>query len=1130
MTDLDRQLLEAIKTNPGQKAKDIAAQLGVDRNLVNSALHGSLRGKVQQDKSYRWYPKDAAGVQAREDQKQRQLNTPLARLCRYYLDCLSHDDLDGVSEFATSNYGDPNYIELETLPMFAKDGEDPFDSEAGRRLLGRIRRDRNRQTVFLGYPVRLNSIRSRKGWEGFKVEPLLLFPFQEADTRHGNPTLTDDLPTINFQALRALSNAGDTSLMEEAIQLAEELGLGNAAGEQPDLDELLVRLCEIRSDWDWQEEIDPYALSSGTPLSGVNQQGIFNRGILIAAERSPYTKGLESELGSLQSVEEGKYHATALGAWLNRETIDSPPADQQPLLEVLALNSEQRQAVRQALFNPLTVITGPPGTGKSQVVTSILVNAARQGKTVLFASKNNKAVDVVETRVNALGPRPVLLRLGANQYQSRLAEYLVSLLGATATADDHARYIEYEAIHAQLRQRSASLDAELEAMVALRNEVDRLEQQVEQIRQKIGEEVFRCLKTIHRQELTRAAGLFQAAVDQANKVKQPFMTRLVWPFVRKARFGRLAEAGKSFQKISQQIGLSIPGVQPDSSLTVGDWIQYASRLAGRVSQVTAAVQYFGKLEALTEARSLEELSRQWKKLTEDLAENSELLWQTWLRLQPSRMGPEQRKLLGDYSALLQMIVSANDQNRQLGRDIFRRYYQLFPQITSILSCWAVTSLSARGRVPFDPNFFDVLVIDEASQCDIASALPLLYRARRVVVIGDPMQLRHISRLSKQQDQQLLSKHGLVDDYPGWAYSVRSLFDLASSLCRSEDIVALRDHHRSHADIIEFSNDTFYEGRLRIATNYDRLRRPRLDEPAVRWVDVQGTTVRPGSGGAVNEAEAQAVVKEIERLISQGYRGSIGVVSPFRAQANRIRDLVHGHDSLAARIADADFLADTVHKFQGDERDVMIFSPVVSSGVSDGALGFLRSNPNLFNVAISRARAALIVVGNKGAALNCNVDYLARFAAYSEQVGKRDEPVATATATDLGPEYPAVSNPERVSEWEHFFYRALYRVGVRPVPQYPVEKYVLDFALLDGKRRLAVEIDGERYHRNWDGELCRRDQIRNHRLMELGWDVMRFWVYQVRDDLDRCVDRVQEWAQGRAAGVQLRPGRITTART
>jgi very-short-patch-repair endonuclease len=351
----------------------------------------------------------------------------------------------------------------------------------------------------------------------------------------------------------------------------------------------------------------------------------------------------------------------------------------------------------------------------------------------------------------------------------------------------------------------------------------------------------------------------------------------------------------------------------------------------------------------------------------------------------------------------------------------------------------------------------------------------------------------------------------MSGHAGWAYAARSLFDLANSLCRSEDVVVLREHHRSHADIIEFSNAAFYGGRLRIATNYDRLRRPCVEDPAVRWVDVRGTSVRPASGGAINEIEARAVVREIERLVNQGYRGSIGVVSPFRAQANRIRALVHGQEGLTEGINGVDFVADTVHRFQGDERDVMIFSPAVSSGVSDGAIGFLRRNPNLFNVAISRARAALIVVGNKEAALNCNVDYLARFAVYSGQVNRQRQTGIQVTATDLGPDYPAVFDPRRASEWEHLFYRALYRAGVRPIPQYPVESYLLDFALLNGRRRLAIEIDGEMYHRIWDSEVCWRDQIRNQRLMELGWDVMRFWVYQVRDDLDRCVDRVQRWS-------------------
>src|SRR5581483_11493622 len=101
-----------------------------------------------------------------------------------------------------------------------------------------------------------------------------------------------------------------------------------------------------------------------------------------------------------------------------------------------------------------------------------------------------------------------------------------------------------------------------------------------------------------------------------------------------------------------------------------------------------------------------------------------------------------------------------------------------------------------------------------------------------------------------------------------------------------------------------------------ATKYDCLRRTDSDGPAVRWLNVAGAVVRPPSGGALNEDEAKAVVKEIARLVlDQGYAGTIGVVSPFRAQANRIRDLVYQHPSLGPRVASLDFLVDTVHRFQ-----------------------------------------------------------------------------------------------------------------------------------------------------------------------------------------------------------------------
>jgi len=184
--------------------------------------------------------------------------------------------------------------------------------------------------------------------------------------------------------------------------------------------------------------------------------------------------------------------------------------------------------------------------------------------------------------------------------------------------------------------------------------------------------------------------------------------------------------------------------------------------------------------------------------------------------------------------------------------------------------------------------------------------------------------------------------------------------------------------------------------------------------------------------------------------------------------------------------------------------------LASDGVHRGAVGFLRAHPNLFNVAVTRARSALVVVGDLAAARESGVPYLSRFADYVVGLGRDKTSRARAAAADLGPEYPQVGRRGEVSPWEEVLYGALYEAGLRPIPQHEVESYRLDLVLFDGQRRLDIEVDGERYHRAWDGEHARRDQLRTQHLIELGWDVMRFWVYQVRDDLAGCVGRVAAW--------------------
>jgi len=496
----------------------------------------------------------------------------------------------------------------------------------------------------------------------------------------------------------------------------------------------------------------------------------------------------------------------------------------------------------------------------------------------------------------------------------------------------------------------------------------------------------------------------------------------------------------------------------------------------------------------------------------EMSINAENLWKGWLKYQPTKLSDEDRNMLSNYNSMLKMVIDAgSDLYKKLGIRLYKEYLNLSKKISHLLPAWAITSLSARGRIPFDAGYFDIVIFDEASQCDIASALPLLFRAKQAVIIGDPKQLRHISGLRKGQDQQLLEKHSLIPEYAKWAYSYNSLFDLASSFISQNEIINLKDHHRSHADIIEFSNQEFYKGNLRVATNYDSLNIPKYENNGIRWVDVIGKVNRPSTGGAVNEIEARAVVDEIKKLIyERDYKGSIGAVTPFRAQANLINKLINNNPELQEKLAEHDFLVDTVHKFQGDERDLMIFSTVVSENMPKGALNFMKNNGNLFNVAITRARAMLLVVGDQNATINCSVSYLENFAKYTQELEKHKKENISHTIKDLGEEYPEVAQPEKVSDWEHVLYKELYKAGIKAIPQYEVEKYNLDFAVFKDNRRLDVEVDGERYHKDWTGEHCKRDQIRNQRLFELGWDVKRFWVYEIRDNIDECVKQIEEW--------------------
>ena len=1104
--ELADRIVELLQQRPSLKATEIASALGVERRDVNRCLSHQLAGRVQQSETYRWSLRGAPSASVERPQEPI---TEIARMLRYYLECIGQDSDTGVSAFAANRYGEPDYAELSSMPLPGSN-EDWWNTPGAGRVLGKVRADRNKLIAYVGYPVRLR--KHRKGnWEGFFVEPVMLWPIELPAQPGDAYRLQDEVPNPNFAFLKTLAMGDPGQLIEEATRLANDLGLNNSLDDQPEVDELLVRLGQVRPDWDWREPIDLDACSVGEPLGEIQTPGIYNRAIILAGERSPYTQGLESELKQLAGKEERDLAGTALGAWLTGKMPEAEAVDDEPLLEVLPMNSEQREAVRSALGSPLTVVTGPPGTGKSQVVTNLLVNAAWRGKKVLFASKNNKAVDVVEARVNGLGNRPVLLRMGSKEYQAKLGDYLTAMLSGTVTKDDELSYEEGLDRHRQIALRIKQLDETQERTLQARNRADQLDAAAEDHRRLFGAERFNSLDGGLLEAATTAIAQYREAVAAADSRGVGLVGRIIRRMSRAARFRALSESAINLQRLADHLRVSLPrDAEPPA---FDEHVETAKEMERRVAAGKQVLTYQNGLEVLRASPPFEEIARQRQQLGEQLAKNCAGLWRDYVQLAPKRLSASERRDVSDYAALLQLVSGPDAQT--ITSAVRTQAKALQQKVTKLFSCWAVTSLSARGKVPFEPAYFDLVVIDEASQCDIASALPLLFRAKRAVIIGDPMQLKHISSLTRQKESELQQKYDLVQSRASWMYSVNSLYDLAAGVASSDNIVNLRDHHRSHADIIEFSNEEFYRGRLRVATKYSALRRPRHSEPGVLWQDVRGKVTAPRGGGASNPIEAAAVVAALkDLLVTRGYVGSVGVVTPFRAQVALLQRAVAGDPQLTAAASRAELLVDTVHKFQGDERDVMFFSPVVSEGMPQGGLSFLRANGNLFNVAITRARGLLHVIGDRSSAATCGVDYLAKFSRHVEVVsdaGNRHSP-RSPVDEDLGARYPNVSNPERVSEWEHVFYGALYQAGLRPIPQFSVEQYDLDFALFEGDRCLNIEVDGERYHRSWTGELCHRDQLRNQRLIELGWEVKRFWVPEIRDRMADCVNSVEIWVR------------------
>jgi very-short-patch-repair endonuclease len=348
--------------------------------------------------------------------------------------------------------------------------------------------------------------------------------------------------------------------------------------------------------------------------------------------------------------------------------------------------------------------------------------------------------------------------------------------------------------------------------------------------------------------------------------------------------------------------------------------------------------------------------------------------------------------------------------------------------------------------------FDVVIVDEASQADLF-ALPVLSLAERAVVVGD--------------DQQIGPQLGFVGPVAGLIHShlgdVPSAehFDPESSLYdhavrRSPERILLTEHFRCVPQIIEFSSKHYYDGKIM------PLRADRPSLAPIRTVFLESGTRAPvAPHGDVNLAEATALVDRVAAIVADdAYAGkSIGVISLLSTSGQagllleRIRETI-GEDEMERRrlrVGDA-------YTFQGDERDVVLVSMVVSGQDGRVAAFTRREYHRRINVAASRARDQLWIFHSVQPSALLPDDARSLLLTY---------------ATTPAPPAPA-GEPE--NDFERDVLRRLTGRGYRPVPQFRIGAYRIDFVLNapDG-RRLAIECDGDAYQgpEQWESDMRRQ---------------------------------------------------------
>ena len=589
----------------------------------------------------------------------------------------------------------------------------------------------------------------------------------------------------------------------------------------------------------------------------------------------------ESLLAKQYEKINGIQSGTALEMYLNPNKRKSVNSHKYAPIFPFGCNNSQYDAVMRAMNNQISVIQGPPGTGKTQTILNIIANILLQNKNVIVVSNNNAAIENVYEKLakkeNDLGF--LVAKLGNSENKKKFIENQIAASDRCKNWNlDFATEISQETIYEETRVLKKLFDKQ-EAQSGLLQEKSQIDAEYHYFLQyaknsDINVDDFKYVYNISAKSWLSLWQEAQTEVDINHKFGLLFKLKLLFKYT--------------------ILDYKLYKQEPEKFITICQWLYYKTRIKWIISE-------------------LEKLSTELADIDINLPGKANANAMLLLK----------RHLYAKY---------ADEKSRTIFKeeDLFYNWEKIQDEYPIILS----TTFSAKACLNKNA-VYDYLIMDEASQVDIATGALALSCAKNAIIVGDTKQLPNVIKSeAKQKSEEIFKKYKIALGYKFYKSFLNSVVEIMPDVPQT----MLREHYRCHPKIINYCNQKFYHNNLVVMTK---------DNGEKDVIMVMRTVEGNHRRENYNQREIDVIKNEILPMCNSPAE-EIGIIAPYNGQVDKLKEQIKGID------------ISTVHKFQGREKETIILTTV------DDKITDFVDNPYLLNVAVSRARKRLILVvtGNK----------------------------------------------------------------------------------------------------------------------------------------------------------------------